>query len=273
MGSGEISRAEFRQALRNPKMGIPKELLAIASIDALFDSLDEDHGGTLDLQEMKSALQSWKQRASERKAMESQEKETAKRYDERKEQVEQCLVQTKEYEKAEKELQDAQAALATLVKKEQQELEKRKKGHSEDPTVIRQLEKEHQHVLDEEKRLSNIAKELKKIALVGQATLIKLMRDDEEREIIRKKAETEASEIAKLAMLKDREAARARRAAKAAALAQEKLDFEERVSKKRESRAWRAPGAAAGGRATSSTAGAPAMAPIPSYADTGPSVW
>ena len=93
------------------------------------------------------------------------------------------------------------------------------------------------------------------------------------REIIRKKAETEASEIAKLAMLKDREAARARRAAKAAALAQEKLDFEERVSKKRESRAWRAPGAAAGGRATSSTAGAPAMAPIPSYADTGPSLW
>ena len=243
--------------MRNPKMGIPKDLLAIASIDALFDALDEDHGGTLDLQEMKSALQSWKQRAIERKAMESQEKETATRYGERKEQVEQCLVQTKAYEEAEKDWQKAQSALATLEQKEHDELEKRKTGKSDDPGVIRQLEKDHQCFVDEEKRLGNLAKELKKAALVGQAMLLKFVREDEEREMIRKKAEAVASEAARLVRQEAREAAKARREAKAAALAQEKLEFEERVAAKRGSAAWRASGssAAAGGPAGAAAAG------------------
>lgn len=67
MSSGEISRVEFRKALRDPKLGVPAVLANVDQIDALFDSLDEDHGGTLDVHEMKAALKMFKARAKARR--------------------------------------------------------------------------------------------------------------------------------------------------------------------------------------------------------------
>ena len=66
MSSGEISRVEFRKALRDPKLGIPPEFAHVDQIDALFDSLDEDHGGTLDVHEMKAALRMLRNMSRER---------------------------------------------------------------------------------------------------------------------------------------------------------------------------------------------------------------
>mmetsp|Transcript_26684 Transcript_26684/g.67871 ORF Transcript_26684/g.67871 Transcript_26684/m.67871 type:complete len:440 (-) Transcript_26684:944-2263(-) len=65
LGSGEISRVMFRQAMRNPKLAIPSDMQAISIIDSLFDALDEDKGGTLDLQEMNTAFKHFQASAAD----------------------------------------------------------------------------------------------------------------------------------------------------------------------------------------------------------------
>lgn len=54
---GEITLVEFRKSLRDPKLGLPTALLEVGRVDALFQQLDEDHGGSLDLSEMRIAFQ------------------------------------------------------------------------------------------------------------------------------------------------------------------------------------------------------------------------
>ena len=54
-GKGEIDKKEFRRNLS--VLGLSE---TIASVDALFDSLDHDKGGTLDLPEIRSAFQKLK---------------------------------------------------------------------------------------------------------------------------------------------------------------------------------------------------------------------
>ena len=53
-GDGAVTKMEFRQSLRNPKL----ELVAdnVSELDALFDRLDKDKGGSLDLGEVKAAM-------------------------------------------------------------------------------------------------------------------------------------------------------------------------------------------------------------------------
>ena len=52
-GDGDITKAEFRVNMR--KLPIAAKI-DVAEIDALFDSLDTDHGGELDMGELKAAL-------------------------------------------------------------------------------------------------------------------------------------------------------------------------------------------------------------------------
>ena len=66
MGSGEITLVEFRKSLRDKKLALPKELLDLSTIDELFHQLDEDHGGSLDLKEMRVALKTFQVCASSR---------------------------------------------------------------------------------------------------------------------------------------------------------------------------------------------------------------
>ena len=47
--SGEHAPYLPGRALREPKMGLPPDVTSLEHIDALFESLDEDHGGTLDV--------------------------------------------------------------------------------------------------------------------------------------------------------------------------------------------------------------------------------
>ena len=245
MGSGEISRTEFRNALRHPKLGIQKEFLAIATIDALFDALDEDHGGSLDLQEMTTALQTFKEKADEMKSIEKNAKETAELFRRRAQQVETCAEQTKEYEEAVKELAQVQASLASVEKDVKQELENRQHAQSHNPVVLRNIEKAQQRMVAEEKLFTSKTRELRKAAQAAQAQVVQALRQDQVAESAREEAEAQAKEAARLAKVKAREEAKARRAAKLANLALEKADFEERVSRKRLGSSLAAPGAAA----------------------------
>ena len=61
---GAVQKMEFRQAVR----GSLKLHATNGEIDALFDTLDADHGGTLDLQELKPALMHLQSAAAEAEA-------------------------------------------------------------------------------------------------------------------------------------------------------------------------------------------------------------
>lgn len=59
-GDGDISKPEFRIAIRNLGLDIDGK-----EVDALFESLDADKGGSLDLRECRLALKKWQRDASD----------------------------------------------------------------------------------------------------------------------------------------------------------------------------------------------------------------
>ena len=112
-GDGDITKAEFRVNMR--KLPIAAKI-DVAEIDALFDSLDTDHGGELDMGELKAAL---KKLLAEAKAFNKGTRQgNAKSAEVRsvKAKFEAALELTLAYEKLEKELDDERTGLSTAAR-------------------------------------------------------------------------------------------------------------------------------------------------------------
>jgi len=112
LNTGEIKRVEFRQALRSKKLGLPAEKVEkLEHVDALFDELDADHSGALDLGEMKVALKQLLAKASELRAKESALAEAAVRCRQRAQQIDAAIDAAKAYEEKEIELRTMRVML------------------------------------------------------------------------------------------------------------------------------------------------------------------
>jgi len=100
LGSGEITLVEFRKSLRDPKLGLPTALLEVGRVDALFQQLDEDHGGSLDLSEMRIAFQTFRSRARDLKASEEAARGQVQKRRQLAEEVQRAIDATEEFEEA-----------------------------------------------------------------------------------------------------------------------------------------------------------------------------
>ena len=112
MNSGEITRVEFRTALRSKKLALPAESVAkLEPVDALFEALDADHSGALDLGEMKTALKKLMAESSAIRAKECALEEEAVRCRMRAAQVDAAIDAASAHEAAQAELHDMRVML------------------------------------------------------------------------------------------------------------------------------------------------------------------
>ena len=100
-GEEPISKMEFRQHVRK-LLGKPD----VKQIDALFESLDEDHGGTLDVSELKNALKTLQVQALDRASKSSHLRALADKYHEHGKQASEVAIATAAFEKASQELDE-----------------------------------------------------------------------------------------------------------------------------------------------------------------------
>ena len=97
----QITRLEFRKGVRDPKLGLPADVLGLASIDSLFDSIDADSSGALDTDEMRQALKTFQREAAAARSRDDAERARAERHRQRAAQADGARDATEVYETAE----------------------------------------------------------------------------------------------------------------------------------------------------------------------------
>ena len=118
---GQISKMEFRKSVRTllPQTGAANN----SEVDAMFESLDADKGGTLDVPELKAAFQKCKDEATERSKGSTKAREKAERLRKHAATTAKAIEATELAEQAEAELReriehpDVEARLGMLMRK------------------------------------------------------------------------------------------------------------------------------------------------------------
>ena len=112
-GDGDINKQEFRVNMRKLPFAAK---IDVALIDDLFDTLDADHGGALDMGELKQALKKLKEEAKAFRDKGAANKGRGAKLRAVEAPMEEALKKTEEYEAAEKLLDDERVGLSTSAK-------------------------------------------------------------------------------------------------------------------------------------------------------------
>ena len=118
---GQITKMEFRKSVRTllPQMGASNN----SEVDAVFESLDADKGGSLDVPELKAAFQKCKDEATERAQGSAKAREKAEQFRKHASTTSKAIEATELADKAEAELKeriehpDVEARIGILMKK------------------------------------------------------------------------------------------------------------------------------------------------------------